>query len=163
MKSDCDEQLLITVAFTTPVVLTDLTFSASDPCKRDSQPPSSPYIQLAARAPRTVKLFGNAINMDFDDCESRVPSTELDLSRGKTIQELRILSHLPIADLGKAQTLLLAKFKRVTSLTVQTFLLFLVWGLMVGPRSSLRITKMREMLLLSTRSSFEDIRWRGQR
>ena len=88
IKSDCDEQLLISLSFNVPVVLTSLTFFATN----------------VDKAPHDVKIFANALNMDFDDAESRIPSAEFELGEG---------------DIGKERTLVLAKFKRVNSLTVR--------------------------------------------
>jgi len=58
-KSDCDEQLLITLTLAAPSKLHSLHFSAPD------QP----------TAPKTVKLFLNKDNLSFDDVED-LPATQ---------------------------------------------------------------------------------------
>lgn len=53
------------------------------------------------RAPRSVKLFANGLNMDFDDAESRLPTVAVELEEDQ--KELKVLP---------------TKFNRVSSLVV---------------------------------------------
>ncbi|MGH0146514.1 UNVERIFIED_CONTAM: hypothetical protein FKN15_034026 [Acipenser sinensis] len=65
LESDCDEQLLITMAFNQPVKLFSMKLHAID----------------AAQAPKYVKIFINLPrSMDFDDAERSEPTQALDLT-----------------------------------------------------------------------------------
>lgn len=64
MKSDCDEQLLLTVSFPGPVKIHSVVVEGGD-----------------AAGPKTVKLFANRNNMTFDDCEDK-PTQEITLGGG---------------------------------------------------------------------------------
>uniref|UniRef100_A0A3B1K3T8 Thioredoxin-like 1 n=1 Tax=Astyanax mexicanus TaxID=7994 RepID=A0A3B1K3T8_ASTMX len=65
LESDCDEQLLITMAFTQPVKLFSMKLLASD----------------LAQAPKCVKIFINLPrSMDFDDAERSEPTQALELT-----------------------------------------------------------------------------------
>mmetsp|Transcript_37141 Transcript_37141/g.61511 ORF Transcript_37141/g.61511 Transcript_37141/m.61511 type:complete len:186 (-) Transcript_37141:412-969(-) len=63
LKSDADEQLLISVVFTQPVKLQSIGIAAP-----------------VEHAPKTVKLFVNAINVDFSDVEDLPPTQTLTFS-----------------------------------------------------------------------------------
>jgi|UniRef100_A0A7S0JC05 hypothetical protein len=62
LSSDCDEQLLITVAFTTPVKL----FSIS--------------VKAPANAPSELHLFSNRTSMAFEDAEGMPPTQTIALT-----------------------------------------------------------------------------------
>uniref|UniRef100_A0A8C6USY3 Thioredoxin-like 1 n=1 Tax=Neogobius melanostomus TaxID=47308 RepID=A0A8C6USY3_9GOBI len=65
LESDCDEQLLITIAFSQPVKLFSMKLQSSD----------------LTRAPKAVKLFINLPrSMDFDDAEHSEATQSLELS-----------------------------------------------------------------------------------
>eukprot|EP01096_Ripella_sp_DP13-Kostka_P000713 TRINITY_DN10828_c0_g1_i1.p1 TRINITY_DN10828_c0_g1~~TRINITY_DN10828_c0_g1_i1.p1 ORF type:complete len:177 (+),score=54.33 TRINITY_DN10828_c0_g1_i1:25-531(+) len=63
VKSDCDEQLLITIPFRQPSKLHSIAFSAPDD----------------GSGPRTVKLFVNQNSMSFED-GARTPTQEIVLT-----------------------------------------------------------------------------------
>lgn len=66
LESDCDEQLLITIAFSQPVKLFSMKLQTSD----------------LAQAPKAVKLFINLPrSMDFDDAEHSEATQSLDLTQ----------------------------------------------------------------------------------
>ena len=62
LRSDCDEQLLITVAFTSKVKLHSIVMASG-----------------AANEPSHVKIFVNMPSLSFDDAEDAEPVQELDL------------------------------------------------------------------------------------
>ncbi|XP_008322538.1 thioredoxin-like protein 1 [Cynoglossus semilaevis] len=65
LESDCDEQLLITIAFNQPVKLFSMKLLSSD----------------LTQAPKVVKIFTNLLrSMGFDDAERSEPVQMLDLS-----------------------------------------------------------------------------------
>ncbi|XP_036385285.1 thioredoxin-like protein 1 [Megalops cyprinoides] len=65
LESDCDEQLLITMAFSQPVKLFSMKLHCSD----------------FAQAPKVVKVFINLPrSMDFDDAERSEPTQALELT-----------------------------------------------------------------------------------
>ncbi|KNC55496.1 thioredoxin family protein [Thecamonas trahens ATCC 50062] len=61
--SDCDEQLLLSIPFTKMVKLGALLLRGP-----------------AGSAPKSLRLFINSPDMDFDDAEDAIPALELDLS-----------------------------------------------------------------------------------
>jgi len=89
LESDCDEQLLITLAFNQPVRIHSLALRG----------PSD------GRAPKTVKLFTNQTAIDFDSAE-----------RGAAVQELTLTKDHNAE--GALIPLKYVKFQNVVSLTV---------------------------------------------
>lgn len=72
LESDCDEQLLITIAFSQPVKLFSMKLQSSD----------------IAQAPKEVKLFINLPrSMDFDDAEHSEATQSLELSEDDLKEE----------------------------------------------------------------------------
>jgi len=61
IRSDCDEQLLLTVALAQPSKISSIRIAAPD----------------AASAPSTIKLFVNKTSLAFDDVESMAPTQTL--------------------------------------------------------------------------------------
>lgn len=87
MHSDCDEQLLFNITFKNLVNLSSISITA---------PPGA--------APRTVKLWKNRNNFDFDDADGSAPTQTLELTA---------------ADAGGGPLQLqLVKFQRTSSLVV---------------------------------------------
>ena len=77
VQTDCDHQLILTVKFTMPVKLKQLTIKPLD----------------EAMAPRIIKLFKNKRQMGFDDCESE-PATqvlELKTNKGESVFTLKFV------------------------------------------------------------------------
>jgi len=64
--TDCDHQLIITVAFTQPVKVKDILIVAK---------PSE-------QAPKFIRLFKNKPHMGFDDCESDPATEEFEVRKG---------------------------------------------------------------------------------
>lgn len=89
LESDCDEQLLLTVAFMQPIRLHSLQVVGPDD----------------GRAPKTIKLFINQTAIDFDGAE-----------RGSCVQELELTKD-DVTD-GSIIPLKYVKFQNVVSLTV---------------------------------------------
>mmetsp|Transcript_36435 Transcript_36435/g.74055 ORF Transcript_36435/g.74055 Transcript_36435/m.74055 type:complete len:153 (+) Transcript_36435:135-593(+) len=89
LESDCDEQLLMSIAFKATVNLEAISFVGP----------------IGEKAPLTVKLYANASNMGFDNCESLAPTQEFQLTP---------------ADLAPdaMTTVYKVKFQRIDSLTV---------------------------------------------
>mmetsp|Transcript_36434 Transcript_36434/g.74054 ORF Transcript_36434/g.74054 Transcript_36434/m.74054 type:complete len:174 (+) Transcript_36434:135-656(+) len=89
LESDCDEQLLMSIAFKATVNLEAISFVGP----------------IGEKAPLTVKLYANASNMGFDNCESLAPTQEFQLTP---------------ADLAPdaMTTVYKVKFQRIDSLTI---------------------------------------------
>eukprot|EP00128_Syssomonas_multiformis_P012279 Colp12_sorted_trinity150504_noHs@17698 len=65
LESDCDEQLLLSIPFNTPVKIHSIKFTAPDP----------------AKAPKTVKIFANVIStLSFESAESGAATQVLTLT-----------------------------------------------------------------------------------
>lgn len=90
LESDCDEQLLITLAFSQPIKLHSIKLKAS-----------------AQHGPKTLKLFLNQpSSLDFDKAESSEPVQALDLKEED------------LTDDAKPIPLKYVKFQNVNSLTI---------------------------------------------
>lgn len=89
LESDCDEQLLLTVAFLQPIRLHSLIINAPE----------------GGKAPKTVKVFVNMVAVDFDGAE-----------RGKAVQELTLEKDDVVE--GAIIPLTYVKFQNVCSVTV---------------------------------------------
>lgn len=87
MHSECDEQLLFNITFKTMVNLSSISITA---------PPGA--------APRTVKLWKDRSNFDFDDADGAVPTQTLELTAADAS--------------GSKVPLQLVKFQRTSSLVV---------------------------------------------
>jgi hypothetical protein len=74
LVSEADEQLLMTVPFTGQVKLHSVLIRTSD----------------SPSAPRTLKLFSNRDDIDFDDALESRPTQELSLSRTSEVQEIPV-------------------------------------------------------------------------
>ncbi|KAG8460413.1 hypothetical protein KFE25_011904 [Diacronema lutheri] len=79
LQSDCDEELLIRIAFRSPVRLAYLRIEA---------PPGT--------APASIRLFANKLGLDFDSAKSEAPTQELalgeaDVAAGAKPIELRFV------------------------------------------------------------------------
>ena len=124
VKSDCDEQLLFMLSFTTPVAITNFQFVATNKgwlrCALLGFLSLTTSFLLLDQAPRKFKIFSNVLNMDFDDAESRVPTLELELSEGNEFVNIghEKMSNTSTEDIGSQLQVQLAKFKRVSSLSV---------------------------------------------
>lgn len=89
LKSDCDEQLLIRVAFTQPIKLHSLRIDAGGDVEQ---------------APKTVRIFSNVTNpLDFEDAEVADSTQDIELENGQ---------------LGKAVPVRFVKFQKVNNLTI---------------------------------------------
>ncbi|KAI1495565.1 DUF1000-domain-containing protein [Biscogniauxia marginata] len=87
LESDADEELLITVPFTGQVKLHSILLR------------SSPW----ACAPRTLKVFVNREDVDFEEAGELAPAQEFELARTSEVQELPVKRAL----FGKVQQLTL--------------------------------------------------------
>jgi len=74
LKSDADEQLLMTVPFAGTVKLHSILIRSSD----------------SASAPKTLKLFVNKDNMDFSTASDLSPTQTLTLSQTSEIQDIPV-------------------------------------------------------------------------
>uniref|UniRef100_A0A8V5GU60 Uncharacterized protein n=1 Tax=Melopsittacus undulatus TaxID=13146 RepID=A0A8V5GU60_MELUD len=90
LESDCDQQLLITVAFSQPVKLYSMKFQGPD----------------NGQGPKSVKIFTNLPrSMDFEEAERSEPTQSLELSR----DEIREDGIIPLR---------YVKFQNVNSVTL---------------------------------------------
>ncbi|CAJ2511800.1 Uu.00g074250.m01.CDS01 [Anthostomella pinea] len=87
LASDADEQILMTVPFTGQVKLHSILLRTSP----------------AASAPRTLRVFINREDLDFDAAEELAPAQEFELSQTSEVQELPVKRAL----FGKVQRLTL--------------------------------------------------------
>mmetsp|Transcript_5443 Transcript_5443/g.10019 ORF Transcript_5443/g.10019 Transcript_5443/m.10019 type:complete len:163 (-) Transcript_5443:432-920(-) len=93
LVSDTDEQMLLVIPFLEKVKIRSVAVTAAE-CKGED-----------IGAPKVVKLFKNAPNMDFADAEDTDPTAELDLSKEDVKK-------------GDQQKLKFTSFQSVSSMTV---------------------------------------------
>ncbi|KAF1923864.1 DUF1000-domain-containing protein [Didymella exigua CBS 183.55] len=74
LVSSADEQLLMLVPFTGQVRLHSILLRTSD----------------SPAAPRTLKLFANADDMDFETASEKQPTQTLELARSSDVQEIAV-------------------------------------------------------------------------
>lgn len=90
LESDCDEQLIITLAFSQPIKLHSIKIRAPE-----------------GYGPKTLKFFLNQPNsVDFDKAESAAPVQQLDLKPEDIVED------------AKPVNLMFVKFQNVNSLTI---------------------------------------------
>ncbi|KAI0843475.1 translation protein [Hypoxylon sp. FL0890] len=87
LESDADEQILMTVPFTGQIKLHSILLRSSP----------------SASAPKTLKVFINRDNMDFETAEELAPTQTFELSQTSEVQELPVKRAL----FGKVQRLTL--------------------------------------------------------
>ena len=83
VKSDSDEQLLISLAF--PQLMKLHAIKVSGPSD--------------GNAPKTIKLFANKSNMDFSDCEDYPPTQTLTLSGVSQTLPLQLTKFLSVSSI----------------------------------------------------------------
>lgn len=90
LESDCDEQLLLTLAFNQPIKLHSLIVSGPND----------------GRAPKTIRLFINTTAIDFDNAEKGNSVQDIELTKDEAIAENHVIP------------LKYVKFQNVNSLTI---------------------------------------------
>ena len=91
LESDADEQLLLGIAFLQSVKLFALRFTTSEP--------------NTASAPKTIRLFTDALTIGFDEAATQTPAQEFQLTKNQALgKELVLLRYV--------------KFQKVTSISV---------------------------------------------